>query len=103
VIRVNITSPEGTKDVRTFCTSVRWNDRTGGHLISFVHRTVTAVWEERRTGPKIYVAGCSGCKLGERKYDLHILALETLGARVWEKCDFLCAEVPRFIHCINFF
>src|SRR5690606_26918943 len=25
-----------------------------------------------------------GCKLGERKYDLHVMLLERLGAEVWE-------------------
>lgn len=35
-----------------------------------------------------------GCKLGERKYDLHVMLLERLGARVWEEGDFLCAEAP---------
>ncbi|MBM1106764.1 UDP-N-acetylglucosamine 1-carboxyvinyltransferase [Aurantibacter crassamenti] len=34
-----------------------------------------------------------GCKLGERKYDLHVMLLENLGARVWEEGDYLCAEV----------
>ncbi|MCL4161358.1 UNVERIFIED_CONTAM: hypothetical protein GTU68_061631 [Idotea baltica] len=34
-----------------------------------------------------------GCKLGERKYDLHVMVLETLGARVWEEDDYLCAKV----------
>lgn len=35
-----------------------------------------------------------GCKLGERKYDLHIMILERLGARVWSEDDYLCAETP---------
>ena len=34
-----------------------------------------------------------GCKLGERKYDLHVMLLENLGARVWEEDDYLCAKV----------
>lgn len=34
-----------------------------------------------------------GCKLGERKYDLHVMLLEQLGARVWEEDDFLCAKI----------
>lgn len=34
-----------------------------------------------------------GCKLGERKYDIHIMVLESLGARVWEEGNYLCAEV----------
>ncbi|MDF3362856.1 UDP-N-acetylglucosamine 1-carboxyvinyltransferase [Sulfitobacter sp. Ks41] len=35
-----------------------------------------------------------GCKLGERKYDLHVMLLERLGARVWDEGNFLCAEAP---------
>lgn len=35
-----------------------------------------------------------GCKLGERKYDLHVMLLEQLGARVWDEGDLLCAEAP---------
>lgn len=33
-----------------------------------------------------------GCKLGERKYDLHVMLLEKLGARVYEEGDYLCTE-----------
>ena len=36
-----------------------------------------------------------GCKLGERKYDLHVMLLERLGARVWDEGDYLCAEAPK--------
>ena len=36
-----------------------------------------------------------GCRLGERKYDLHVQVLESLGARVWVEGDRLCAEAPR--------
>ncbi|MDW2169815.1 UDP-N-acetylglucosamine 1-carboxyvinyltransferase [Vibrio sp. 1567] len=35
-----------------------------------------------------------GCKLGERKYDLHVTLLERLGARVWEEDGYLCAKAP---------
>ena len=35
-----------------------------------------------------------GCKLGDRKYDLHVMLLERLGARVWEDGDNLCAAAP---------
>lgn len=35
-----------------------------------------------------------GCKIGERKYDLHQMVLEKLGARVWIEGDYLCAESP---------
>lgn len=33
-----------------------------------------------------------GCKLGERKYDLHVMLLEQLGAEVWEEDGYLCAK-----------
>lgn len=36
-----------------------------------------------------------GCKLGERKYDIHVILLEALGARVWEEGDILLAEAPK--------
>lgn len=41
-----------------------------------------------------YVPLPGGCKLGERKYDLHVMLLERLGARVWEEGDYLCASAP---------
>lgn len=47
-----------------------------------------------RTGKgKVPLPG--GCKLGDRKYDIHIKVLETLGAKVWEEGDYLCAEVVK--------
>lgn len=36
-----------------------------------------------------------GCKLGERKYDLHVELLEALGAQVWEDGGYLIAEAPK--------
>lgn len=33
-----------------------------------------------------------GCKIGERKYDLHQMVLEKLGATVWEEGEYLCAS-----------
>lgn len=46
----------------------------------------------RRGAGRVPLPG--GCKLGERKYDLHVMLLERLGARVWEEGDDLCAEAP---------
>ncbi|NLK34193.1 MAG: UDP-N-acetylglucosamine 1-carboxyvinyltransferase [Gracilibacteraceae bacterium] len=33
-----------------------------------------------------------GCKIGERKYDIHQMVLEKLGAKVWVEGDSLCAS-----------
>ena len=35
-----------------------------------------------------------GCQLGDRKYDIHIMLLERLGAKVWGEGEYLCAEAP---------
>lgn len=35
-----------------------------------------------------------GCALGGRPWDLHVLVLEALGARVWQEGQDLCAEAP---------
>jgi len=34
-----------------------------------------------------------GCKIGERKYDLHVMVLEKMGARIWEEDNYLVGEV----------
>lgn len=65
------------------------------------------VWEGRSIRNTLLILGAltartgagrvplpGGCKLGERKYDLHVMLLERLGARVWEEGDDLCAEAP---------
>ena len=69
----------------------------------------TLVWEERSIRNTLLILGAlttrfgkgkvplpGGCKLGERKYDLHIILLEKLGARVFEEGDYLCTEVKDF-------
>lgn len=35
-----------------------------------------------------------GCSIGQRKYDLHQMLLEKLGARVWEENGYLFGEAP---------
>ncbi|MBN2062866.1 MAG: UDP-N-acetylglucosamine 1-carboxyvinyltransferase [Deltaproteobacteria bacterium] len=39
-----------------------------------------------------------GCAIGERKYDLHQLILEKMGARVWTEGDRLYGEAPQGLH-----
>jgi UDP-N-acetylglucosamine 1-carboxyvinyltransferase len=65
----------------------------------------TLVWDERSIRNTLLILGAltarfgegrvplpGGCKLGERKYDLHVMLLEQLGAKVWEEDDYLCAK-----------
>lgn len=63
-----------------------WNDRS--------IRNTLLIWgaTTAKTGSS-NVPLPGGCKIGERKYDLHILVLESLGAEVWEEGDYLCAKI----------
>lgn len=36
-----------------------------------------------------------GCKLGDRSFDLHVMLLEKLGAKIWEENGQLCAEATK--------
>jgi UDP-N-acetylglucosamine 1-carboxyvinyltransferase len=64
------------------------------------------IWEKRSIRNTLLILGAltarfgegkvplpGGCKLGDRKYDLHVMLLERLGARVWEEEGFLCTKV----------
>lgn len=67
------------------------------------------LWDERSIRNSLLMLGClttrfgggkvplpGGCKLGERKYDIHVDILEALGARVFEEDGYLCTEVKDF-------
>lgn len=63
------------------------------------------IWTKRSIRNTLLILGCllaregrgkvplpGGCKLGDRKYDIHIEIMEKLGAKVWEEEGYLCAE-----------
>jgi UDP-N-acetylglucosamine 1-carboxyvinyltransferase len=65
----------------------------------------TLSWDGRSIRNTLLILGCllsrfgngkvplpGGCKLGERKYDLHVDIFKKMGANVWEEGNFLCAE-----------
>lgn len=67
------------------------------------------LWDERSIRNTLLILGAltarfgkgkvplpGGCKLGERKYDLHIMLLEKMGAQVYEEGDYLCTDVKDF-------
>jgi UDP-N-acetylglucosamine 1-carboxyvinyltransferase len=67
------------------------------------------LWDERSIRNSLLMLGClttrfgggkvplpGGCKLGERKYDIHVDVLEKLGARVYEEDGYLCTEVKNY-------
>eukprot|EP00764_Aduncisulcus_paluster_P007695 gnl/Carplike_NY0171/2510_a3374_224.p1 GENE.gnl/Carplike_NY0171/2510_a3374_224~~gnl/Carplike_NY0171/2510_a3374_224.p1 ORF type:complete len:420 (+),score=9.67 gnl/Carplike_NY0171/2510_a3374_224:644-1903(+) len=72
------------------------------------HPNTTLKWEGRSIRNTLLVMGAlvarhgaacvplpGGCKLGERKYDLHVKVLEAMGARVWEEEGYLYSEAPK--------
>ncbi len=83
--------------------------REEGDRITIVERSAPPselVWDGRSIRNTLLILGAltartgkgrvplpGGCKLGERKYDIHVQVLDSLGARVWDEGDFLCAEV----------
>lgn len=67
------------------------------------------LWDERSIRNSLLILGAlttrfgqgkvplpGGCKLGDRKYDIHVQVLEALGATVYEEGDYLCTEVRDF-------
>lgn len=65
--------------------SLEWNQRSIRNTLLILGALLT------RTGfGKVPLPG--GCKLGERKYDLHIMAMEQMGAKVWEEEGYLLAR-----------
>ena len=63
------------------------------------------LWDERSIRNSLLILGSlttrfgkgkvplpGGCPLGDRKYDLHIMLLEQMGAKVWEEDGYLCTR-----------
>lgn len=67
-------------------TILKWEGRSIRNTLLILGALITRFGEGRVPLP-------GGCKLGERKYDLHVMLLERLGARVWEEDGFLCANI----------
>lgn len=67
--------------------ALEWDDRSIRNTLLILGALVS------RTG-KGAVPLPGGCNLGDRKYDLHVMLLEQLGARVWQEDKMLCAEAP---------
>ena len=65
--------------------TLQWDGRSIRNTLLILGALTTRFGEGRVPLP-------GGCKLGERKYDLHVMLLENLGAEVWEDGDYLCAK-----------
>lgn len=63
------------------------------------------LWDERSIRNSLLILGSlttrfgegkvplpGGCKLGDRKFDLHIMILEQMGVKVWEEDGYICTK-----------
>ncbi len=66
-------------------TELSWDGRTIRNTLLMLGSLLARHGEGRVPLP-------GGCDLGERKYDLHEMAMRTLGAEVWEEAGYLCAK-----------
>lgn len=74
-----------SEDNSRLTTALQWDERSIRNTLLVLGALTTRFGKGRVPLP-------GGCKLGDRKYDLHVMLLERLGARVWEEDDYLCAE-----------
>jgi len=73
------------KEDTSLSTQLLWGERSIRNTLLILGALVSRFGEAKVPLP-------GGCKLGERKYDLHVMLLERLGARVWEEGEYLCAK-----------
>jgi UDP-N-acetylglucosamine 1-carboxyvinyltransferase len=75
-------------EVAKLNSTLAWNKRSIRNTLLILGALLT------RTG-KGAVPLPGGCKLGERKYDLHVMIFEKMGAKVWEDDKMLYAETNK--------
>ncbi|GBO83164.1 UDP-N-acetylglucosamine 1-carboxyvinyltransferase [Marinobacter salsuginis] len=68
-------------------TTLNWEGRSIRNTLLVLGALTTRLGEGKVPLP-------GGCKLGERKFDLHVMLLERLGATVWEEGEYLCCSAP---------
>src|SRR5690554_2698753 len=62
-----------------------WDDRSIRNSLLILGSLTTRFREGKVPLP-------GGCKLGDRKFDLHVMILEQMGAKVWEEDGYLCTK-----------
>jgi len=79
--------------------------------VAFIKNSVTTStlnWDKRSIRNTLLILGAlltktgygkvplpGGCKLGDRKFDLHVMAIEKMGAKIWEEDGYLVAQVEK--------
>lgn len=76
------------EEPHSLASTLKWEGRSIRNTLLILGALVARTGEGRVPLP-------GGCKLGERKYDLHEMVLRSVGADVWEEGGYLCARSPR--------
>jgi UDP-N-acetylglucosamine 1-carboxyvinyltransferase len=84
-INDTVTITENTEKINTV---LKWDERSIRNTLLVLGVLTTRLGEGRVPLP-------GGCSLGDRKYDLHVMLLEKMGAKVWEEEGYLCAKAER--------
>lgn len=104
-------SPNGLLDMQVHIAMLKKMGKSciekEGYLKIEENQTITnqLLWDERSIRNSLLILGAlttrfgegrvplpGGCKLGDRKYDLHIMILEQMGTKVWEEEGYLCTK-----------
>lgn len=103
-------SPNGLLDMQVHIKMLNQMGKTcteGDRYLKITENTLNTelLWDERSIRNSLLILGSlttrfgngkvplpGGCPLGDRKYDLHIMLLEQMGAKVWEEDGYLCTK-----------
>jgi UDP-N-acetylglucosamine 1-carboxyvinyltransferase len=104
-------SPNALLDMQVHISMLKKMGKTciegGNYLKIEENNTITneLLWSERSIRNSLLILGSlttrfgegrvplpGGCNLGDRKFDLHAMILEQMGAKVWEEEGYLCAK-----------
>lgn len=76
------------REARSLDKALKWEGRSIRNTLLILGALTTRFGQ----GAVPLPGGCDIGETGERKYDLHVMLLEKLGARVWSENGMLCAE-----------
>jgi len=103
-------SPNGLLDMQVHIRMLNQMGKSCNEGDSYLRITENRIspellWDERSIRNSLLILGSlttrfgegkvplpGGCPLGDRKYDLHIMILEKMGAQVWEEDGYLCTK-----------
>jgi UDP-N-acetylglucosamine 1-carboxyvinyltransferase len=75
------------EEYNSLSSELQWDDRSIRNSLLILGSLTTRIGSGKVPLP-------GGCQLGDRSFDLHVMILERMGAKVWQEGNMLCAEAP---------